>query len=474
MTYKIFYNHFIFYTQACFKLLFFICLFLILSGFSEQKVKTSFLFNDAGLKPLDPLQKNKQQNKAIKKNNTTASSRQSSHTNPVIEPKLNQPQNSLSEDFYSKKETNELLNLDFYFDDFFTDISWFFENKNTKHKIGLIPIIQYDKRHKTEIALRFFSYSLNLDGYYMSLMLASNLQAETSQSKQYLQTTYIKKLDNNVITRFIYSNRYEKYFGNSGMDNKLEGVRRIRFHKLLLSQEILHHKIQDKLFFSLQPQFFFKKKYYFKSSKNKDFKTELFVFVKSILSYDSRVDKRNPKKSVFHQAGFYCKSILDYENAYCKAQVDFRFYIPLFQKFKLQHQLQNSLLAFRFFYGQSLFNPSSYFLSYNLAGIDFFNQLQSLRGFETGRFRGDHMYFTQAEVRIPLWDTDNHFVVFLELGEVSKYGKSFQNFVVDYGLGLRMRISSKVPRNLSIDYGIGRDLMNKINQNFTISMSQAF
>ena len=323
----------------------------------------------------------------------------------------------------------------------------------------------------SRLGLRFFSYSPDEKGYYLALSGSKYLFRPFSR----WNISYIgnRKKAFRTESSLIYDNHYENYFGQ-GMKSELSDLKKLFAHRLMANYSIFYQIPDQKFYLGLGGQLFFRKERPSHQDGKTYFEDELFLFFKGFVGYDSRDNWKDPETGVFHQLSFGCKSILAYPGAYCRGEGDLRFYLPLFKETDLHYSLKNSVLALRVFAGSSVFSESTYSLAYSLGGISPFQNASSLRGFKQNRFRGDKIYFTQTEIRFPLWDKYIDGVLFAELGEVTGYKESFGAFVWDFGGGFRLGLPPNYDMKLRCDFGVGKDRQKKINYNFIISFLQAF
>ena len=380
------------------------------------------------------------------------------------------PENPISEDFAPEKKEN-IEGIGFL-DSLLEDSSWFFQKKETKRKIGLIPIPSYDRSHGLRLDLRFFTYARDKKGYYFAFSGSQYLFRPFNR----FNISYIGNKKGHLKREgfLIYDNHYENSFGERGMFSKLSDIRKLYAHRLMAGYKVFYQEDEQDFFFGLEPQLFFRKERPGYQNKKTYFGTEFFGYLKAFAGYDSRDNWKNPKAGVLHQFSFACKAVLDYESAFCRGEGDFRFYIPLFKKPNWHPLFKDSVFALRAFAGYSFFQASPYSLAYSLGGQDSFQNIKALRGFENNRFRGDKMYFFQTEIRFPVLKEYIEAVLFTELGEVAGYKEPFQNFVLDYGGGLRVAFPPNYDMKLRMDYGTGLDLQNQRNYDFTVSFLQAF
>jgi len=351
------------------------------------------------------------------------------------------------------------------------DVSWFFQEKRTKHKIAVAPVYSHNLTQGSRLGLRFFSYSPEEKGYYLALSGSRYLFRPFSR----WGISYIgnRKKEFRTESSLIYDNHYENYFGQ-GMQAELSNLKKLFAHRLMANHNIFYQIPDQKFYLGLGGQFFFRKERPSYQNGKNYFEDELFLFFKGFVGYDSRDNWKDPKMGVLHQLSFGCKSVLAYPGAYCRGEGDLRFYFPLFEKTDLHYSLKNSVLALRVFAGSSFLSESAYSLAYSLGGINYSQNTSSLRGFKQNRFRGDKIYFAQTEIRFPLWDKYIDGVLFAELGEVAGYKRNFGTFIWDSGVGFRLGLPPDYDMKLRCYLGVGKDRQKKINYNFIISFLQAF
>ena len=378
------------------------------------------------------------------------------------------PDNSLSENF--APPAKEPIKGASFLDTLSEDVSWFFEKRNTKYKIAVTPDGGYDTTKGLHLGLRFFSYSSDKKGYYFALSGSKYISGSFSK----FNLLYISPRENSFRTEgsLIYDNHYENYFGE-GMSASLSDLKKLYAHRFVGNYKILYQAPQQAFYTGLGAKLIFRKEIPNETGKTQ-FNTELFLFLKALIGYDDRDNWKNPKTGNFHRLAFACKAIFDYHLGHCKGEGDFRTYISPFKETNYHFNLKNAVLALRAFAGYSLLSPSSYSIAYILSGESLFQDLKTLRGFKQNRFRGDKIYFFQAETRFPIWNKYLGGVLFAEMGEAAKYRENFEGFVVDYGGGIRVGLPPNYDMKLRLDFGIGRDRQNELNYDVQLSFLHAF
>lgn len=454
----------------------FIAFFIAIPFASSQEKDSLFFFSkERGLESV-PTSKTpeKEQNNIAQDytNGKTEPSNDNSEENIKEETEKSENiQHSISEDF-APQEEDRIQGIDFL-DIFSGDVSWFFQKKKTKHKVAITPIYSFNRTQSFRLGLRFFAYSSDKKGYYFAFSGSRYLFRPFARfdMSYYGNRRGSWRFENS----FLYDNHYENYFGENGMKSRLSDLKKLYAHHLAVGHKIFYQKANQNFYLGLGAQLFFRKERPNYHPENKRyFEDEFFLFFKTFFGYDSRNNWKNPRSGSFHQLSFGCKSVFAYPGVYCKGEGDFRFYLSLFKNTDFHHSLKDSILAFRVFAGSSFLSPSTYFTAYRLGGQNLFENVSSLRGFKQNRFLGDKIYLTQSELRFPVWDKYIEGVLFFELGEVMPYNKGPENFVVDYGGGLRIGLPPNYDMKIRIDFGIAEDLQKEQNSNFMISFLQAF
>ncbi len=381
------------------------------------------------------------------------------------------PQNSLSEEFAPK--TEERIQGTDFLDTLSEDVSWFFQEKKTKHKVAITPIFSHNLTDGIRLGLRLFSYSLDEKGYYLALAGSNYLLSPFYR----FNASYIsnRKGDFRIESSLIYDNHYEEYFGEGVMAKLSDKPTKLFAHRLMADYKIFYQPSHIDFYGGLGLQLFLRReRLEYQKEKKKHFEDEFFLFPKIFAGHDSRDSWKNPKKGAFHTLSFGCKPSLGFQKSFCKGEGDVRFYFSLFKDFNLHDNLKKSVFAFRAFAGSALFSPGSYSMAYSLGGQNPFQNLNTFRGFKQNRFRGDKMYFAQAEIRFPIWEEYIGGVLFTELGEVAGYKDQFKGFVVDYGGGLRFGLPPDYDMKVRFDYGFGYDKQNKFNYDVTVNFLHIF
>lgn len=379
------------------------------------------------------------------------------------------PINTVSEDFAPAEQEAEKID---WMNVLSEDVSWFFQEKKTRHKIAIVPSYSYNRSQGSRLGLRFFSYSSEKQGYYLSFSGSKYLSSPFYR----WDVSYIgnRKGDFRTESSVIYDQHYEKYFGEGAMQSKLSDLEKIYARRFIASYKLFYQPLQQNFYVGLDSQIFYRKEKPELQEDKTYFDTEFFLFFSAFAGYDSRDNWSDPTRGVFHQLSLGCKSTLAYPGAYCRGEADLRFYISLFEQMPSLYSFKDSVLALRILIGSSFLSKSTYSTAYSLSGESTFQKTNFMRGFQQNRFRGDKIYLAQSEYRFPIWKHYLQGAVFLELGEVAEYEKSFQGFVVDYGGGLRIGLPPNYDMKLRCDFGTGKDQQGKRNYNAIISFLQAF
>ena len=380
---------------------------------------------------------------------------------------------SISEDFAPQK-TEQVKGAGFL-NSFFEDSSWFFQKKESTHKIGITPQYKYDKTQGHRLGLSLFSYSPKEKGYYINSSISTYLFRPFFR----FGLTFIGNREKalRIKSGLIYDNHYETYYGDvkdpQAMQAPLSDKTKIYSDRFIAYYDIYHQEQDQDYYLGLGAKAFFRKERASIQNGKSYFDPSAFVFLRAFLGFDTRDNWKDPKTGAFHQVSLGCKAILSYPESYCQGNGDLRFYLSLFKESNFP-LFKDSVLALRAFAGSSFLSSSSYSTKYSLAGYSFFQSINTLRGFKINRFIGDKIYFAQSELRFPIWDKYLQGVVFIELGEVAEFNKTFSGFVMDYGAGLRIGLPPKYDMKLRIDYAQGRDLQGYRNYDVNVSILQVF
>lgn len=414
----------------------------------------------------DDRSTNKAETKNIPEDNISTDNTKSTETENT---KQKIPKNTVSEDF-APKEKESIQGINFL-DSLSEDVSWFFQKKKTRHKIGFVPIYSYDRSQGSRLGLRLLSYSSEKEGYYFAISGSRYLSGPFSRWT--LFHIGDRQGDWRTESSFIYDSHYDNYFG-MGMEARLSDLQKLYARRLVADHKVFYQPQQKNFYMGLRTQLFFRKERPNLQGGKTYFDEELFLFFSAFAGYDSRDNWKNPEKGIFHQLALGCKSVLAFPGAYCRGEGDFRFYIPLFKNMNLHDSLKNSLLALRLFAGSSFFSAGTYSTAYSLGGTDLFQNTNFMRGFQRNRFRGNKIYISQLEYRFPIWQKYLQGALFLEAGETTVYEEPFKGFVVDYGGGLRIGLPPDYKMKLRFDFGTGKDYQGKRNYDLVISFLQAF
>jgi len=442
----------------------------------KKKIKTHLKAEDSVSSLISPPSKQKAKiiidgnDISISKNPNSTNPKQTDLSKTQEDPIKEEPQHSISEDF--APQDKEQIDGVSVIDSFLEDVSWFFQKKQTRHKIGFSPDYSYNKSQGSRLGLRLFTFSPKKKGYYFSIAGSKYLHQPFEQ----WIISYISNRESTLRSEssLTYDNHYENYYGE-GMSNSLEDVKKLYANRLLLKYKLIYQAPNQSFYLGLGAELHYRnEKPEFQKNQETYFDKEFFLFFKSYLGYDSRNRWKNTSEGVFHQISFACKSILAFPGAYCRGELDLRFYTSLFKNTNYHDILKNSAWALRAFTGSSFLSRSTYSTAYSLSGWNTFQNIKSLRGFKYNRFRGDKIYFIQSEYRLPLIKNYLQGALFAEMGEVAAYKQPFKNFVIDYGGGLRLGVPQDKNMKLRLDVGTGLDTQGIRNYNFIIAFFQAF
>ena len=382
------------------------------------------------------------------------------------------PVQSISEDFAPQEP--EYIEGASFLDSLIEDSSWFFQKKQSVHKVGITPNYSHDTTEGHRLGFSLFSYSPKEKGYYLNTTFNKYL----FQPSFRFSLSFIGNREGAFRSKgsLVYNSHYENYYGSiknpQFMQAKLSDLTYIYSSRFIINYDLAYKEKEQDFYFGLGGKAFLRKEQQDLHHNKQYFPNEAFLFLRAFAGFDTRDNLRDPKKGAFHQISFGCKANLSYSDSYCQGDGDFRFYFPFFKE--TYTPFKDSILALRAFFGSSFLSASPYATKYSLGRYSFFQGLNTLRGFKRNRFIGDKIYFAQTELRWPIWEKYLQGVVFLELGEVAEFNHVFKDFVLDYGGGLRFGLPPKYDLKLRLDYGTGHDLQGVRNYDFTISFLQVF
>ena len=382
------------------------------------------------------------------------------------------PAHSISEDFAPEEE--EYIEGAGFLNSFIENSSWFFQNKNTDHKIGITPNYSHDTTEGHRLGLSLFSYSPKDKGYYLNAAINKYLFRPYAR----FSMSFIGNREGLFRSKanLIYNNHYEIYYGDiekpQSMQASLAELTQIYAHRFIFNYDLAYQEKDQDFYFGLGAKALIRKERVDLQNNKQYFPNEAFLFLRAFVGFDNRDNVRNPKKGSFHQVSFGCKANLSYSDSHCQGEGDLRFYFPLFYGSDSIF-FKDSILALRAFFGSSVLS-SSYTTKYSLGRYSFFQGINTLRAFKRNRFIGDKIYFAQSELRWPIWDKYLQGIVFFELGETAELSQFFKDLVVDYGAGLRFGFPPKYDLKLRLDWGTGHDLQGVRNYDLTISFLQVF
>ena len=430
---------------------------------SEQTTKNNSETSEQTIKNTESSLIQTQTNTTLSKNKNSESK------NETVEEILTQ---SISEDF-APQEPEHVKGAGFL-DSFIENSSWFFQKKESDHKIGITPNYSHDTTEGHRLGFSLFSYSPKEKGYYLNTTFNKYL----FQPYIHFTMSFIGSREGlfRSKAKFIYNDHYENYYGDTeepqGMLADLNQLTKIYARRFIINYDLKYQEANQNFYFGLGAKAFFRKERKNLQDNKQYFSNEAFIFLRAFTGFDTRDNLKDPTKGAYHQVSFGCKANLSYSDSHCQGEGDFRFYFPLFEKTDFI-PFKNSILAFRAFIGSSIIS-NSYSTKYSLGRYSFFQDINTLRGFKRNRFIGDKIYFGQTELRWPIWEKYLQGIIFLELGEVAPANQAFNDFVFDYGGGLRFGFPPNHDLKLRLDWGTGRDLQGKRNYDFTISFLQVF
>ena len=342
------------------------------------------------------------------------------------------------------------------------DYSWFFEKRKTKHKFGIVPSYYRTRIYGSNLGLRAFLYSPDetgkeRHGYYLAVSVLSQIPSFRffGADVQYVEN-YKSGLE--AQSSVFYSNYFEPYYGE-GINTKESDREDLYASRVKVNYKILRRRPKN-IFYGFSGQLIFRSEHPQQNKGGKEkFASEFLLNLKALLGYDSRDSWKDSLEGQFVQLSFGCVPSLGHGSSFCLGDLDARSWLTYY----------SWTLALRGFIGSSFFARTSYSTAYTLGGP------KVLRGFPENRFRGDKIYFGQAELRRPLWGKFLSGVVFAEIGEVAKYGENlFQSYRWDYGFGLRFGIPPSYKIKLRADAGVSTDKEDKNRLNITVGFLQAF
>lgn len=374
-----------------------------------------------------------------------------------IESPEEKEKNKVSETFApDNKEKKEPLS------GFLNDYSLIFDSRTTKQELAIVPTFYRSRTYGLNWGLRIFTFSPDDSGYYFSTSLVNKFSTLLFKWDFNYRKPSTKNQENLAYGQF--SNYFEPYYERKGMKTDYQDEKKLYTYQLNLRYQRIFKEYQP-YFYGIEVGSFFRKQRQHHLDEDLHFSTEFLMYLKLTGGYDSREDWKNPDKGSYHQLALSCVPILGQSSSYCLIDADFRSYIPLPIEIPI---LKQSVLALRVFAGTSLIAPASYSMAYALGGSHI------LRGFTDRRFHGDKIYFTQSELRLPLWKNIFSGVLFFELGEVAGFEQNFSGFLWDYGIGFRLGIPPSYNIKLRADLGIATEKTGKNSYNFIINFFQAF
>lgn len=427
------------------------------SSVSDKKSKPKVSFSDEEAESTSsPTDKNEQQNISL-----------DSFSNE----KETSPPSFTPEDFLEEKAKKNVVMETFAPDEeeegrgrssLKDNYSWIFDSRRTPQELAVTPIFYMSRTYGPNWGLRFFTFSPDNKGYYLSTSLTNQIFSSLFIWDINYRQVLSKKMEIRTYGQFF--NYFEPYFAEKGMDTRIDNEQKLYAHKLTLNSQILFKEFRP-FFYGMEIGgiFFKDQEPYIKDEAY--FETEFLIWLKLKGGYDSRNNWKDPKSGAHHQVSLACVPLLNESDSYCLMETDLRTYIPLHKQLPF---LGQSVLALRGFAGTSLMASPSYSMTYRMGGSHVF------RGFTSNRFRGDKIYFGQSELRVPLWKNTISGALFFELGETAEYSKPFSGFLWDFGLGLRFGIPPSYDIKLRMDWGFSTDKFDNSSYNFIVNFFQAF
>lgn len=369
---------------------------------------------------------------------------------------------------------------------FFQEASWIWSKKQSQHKTALVPIYSYDKTENSRLGFRFFTFSPEKKGYYLAVSGAKYWSKNYYSSRLTYKSKRYDVFRNEI--SFIYDDHYELHYTSlketsltksnlqnfEGMEAPLSQPKKMESHRLILDYNLFYQEKEMPLYFGAGARAFFRQERKILQDNKSFFPSEYFIFLRVFTGFDTRDNWKYPKKGGFHQVSLGCKASLVFSSSYCQTHADLRFYNSPSKQTEAPFFIRNSVFSLRAFYGTSLINASSYATKYSLGGESFFQHLNNLRAFKSRRFLGDKIYLGQSELKIPVWKEYLIISAFLEIGETTQKGESFDGFVTSYGGGIRLGWPNDSGMKIRLDYSMGKDRQSKTNKDFIISFLQAF
>ncbi len=425
----------------------YICLLFVFSSFSEEKQDS--------LEELEKKRNNLEESAEKNQDNLEESKDEVSIITPSEEEvTAEESKNQVSESFSSTE--NESVEGNSLLTSIFEDYSWFFEKKQTKNKVAIIPSFYSSKPFGTVLGIRFFTYSNGGYGRYIGTSFSNQLF--TSFMKWNFE--YINRNEKGFeIYSYLSYDGFSELFYGDGMNTKEADLKKIFSHKMHWNHEIKYTS-KNKAFTSLAGELILRSERQNLQDGKTYFPSEILIYLRGKIGYDTRDSLVGAEKGHYHQVSFGCVPSLGHGSSFCIGEVDLRYYHNFSDKY---------FLALRSFAGSSFISYSSYSLNYTLGGGNV------LRGFSENRFRGDKVYFVQSELRapLPIWGDYLSGALFAELGEVAQYRESFENFKWNFGTGLRVGVPPDHRIKLRVDFGFAL-LDSEKSVNFIVGFLQAF
>ena len=342
------------------------------------------------------------------------------------------------------------------------NVEWFLSDKKSPQKWAFVPVYEKTGTLGHVVGGRVFIYPTEKKGYYLSLNSKWSPQKNNNLS---FKTNAIFWGEND--SEILFQAHTGTFFDPLYTENSLKRVEApsqklwIKNHILFgwrgpvqtgtlmefrLRQELskpCFSVVQEKTIQMKEPCALFSNR-------------EIGLALGMILRSDTRDKMFNPKKGYLHH--------LEIKGGY-----DFANKGPLFlqTEVRLRHIfsiLEDERWIFTLAVGGSLFNKNKafshlpYSWQFKLGGKD------RLRGYQMGRFHGDHYYLAQSELRWPLlkWLKP---LIFIDLGHVDFFSKPYWT----YGLGFLLGIPSSYDKKIRFEMGWALD-----QANFVVAFEQPY
>lgn len=182
------------------------------------------------------------------------------------------------------------------------------------------------------------------------------------------------------------------------------------------------------------------------------------------LLYDSRLNQINPEN------GWYVNTVYRNNQQFMGSDQNWRSLLIDVRKYFHFPARSKNVIALWAMNWLTLDNTKPPYLLLPSTGWD--DQYNTGRGYIQGRFRGNNMYYYEAEYRYRI--TRNGLLGGVVFGNMQKFsGELSQEYTTlqpGYGLGLRLKLNKHSNTNLCIDYGFG----NNGSKGFFVNLGEVF